>query len=293
MNKNMEELALEIIELQEELENAKKHNKISNLKCNLTKIKAILKIGVAISVVPAAGTVLTLANGWNPYKLNDIEKPMITQTLIDREGNTKQTKGYDLDNKCYLYYYTNWELTNENNYKREIYKYSIKRNDCDKIHDIINNNIEINYNKLNELFNLGTRAPEYEYKAYVSKEELQKGAYIEGVISTADNEDITVVKESVSEHSYLLLIKISIQIIPMIFEFAALGANTYFFENIKEAFDENPDEINEDEIKRKLKAKMLILEKLPLDIERQHKFDEQLSIEQLEKEKTKKLMKML
>ena len=43
MSKKMDELALEIIELQDELEKAKKNNKIINLKCNMKKIKAVLK----------------------------------------------------------------------------------------------------------------------------------------------------------------------------------------------------------------------------------------------------------
>lgn len=41
MSKKMDELALEIIELQDELEKANKNNKIANLKCNMKKIKAV------------------------------------------------------------------------------------------------------------------------------------------------------------------------------------------------------------------------------------------------------------
>ena len=137
MQKNMEELALEIVELQEELESAKKNNKIANLKCNLTKLKAILKIGIAISIVPTAGTIITLANGWNPYKLNDIEKPAIVQTYIDKDGKIEETKGYDLENESYVYYYSNWEQTNEGNYKRYICKYPIQEDDYTKILDLI------------------------------------------------------------------------------------------------------------------------------------------------------------
>lgn len=73
MSKKMDELALEIVELQEQLEKAKKNNKVANLKCNMNKIKAVLKLGFAISAVPAIGTGITLAHGWNPYKLNEEE----------------------------------------------------------------------------------------------------------------------------------------------------------------------------------------------------------------------------
>ena len=80
------DLALEIVQLQDKIREAKKHNKNARLKCNLKKIKALSKIGIAFSAIPLAGTLITCLNGWNPFKLNNEEIPTLITTTIDKDG---------------------------------------------------------------------------------------------------------------------------------------------------------------------------------------------------------------
>ena len=67
MNKQLEDLAVEIVELQEKLEKVQQINKAEKLKCKLEKLKALLKISVAIGAVPIAGTSLNNINGMESF----------------------------------------------------------------------------------------------------------------------------------------------------------------------------------------------------------------------------------
>ena len=105
MSKKTRRLEKEIFKLEEKLKEIENHNKIEKLRCNTKKLDAALKLGITLSIIPTIGTIITISNGWNPYKLNEIEKPAIIQTYVNKEGNIKEKKEYNLENENVIYYY--------------------------------------------------------------------------------------------------------------------------------------------------------------------------------------------
>ena len=158
MDKKLEDLAVEIVELQEKLEEVEEINKYEKRRCKLEKIKAALKLTAAIGAVPIAGTALTTSMGWNPFKLNDEKKTAVITTEIDKEGNIKEEKEYKsawekgtTSEDGTVYYYTKWEKTDNNNYKRLKYVYDIKPESIEKIIDLTRTKNEITKSRMDEL----------------------------------------------------------------------------------------------------------------------------------------------
>ena len=83
MNKKIEEITLEIVELKKQLDQAQKENNRKKTKHLLEKSKAILKIIAAGTAVPIAGTALTTLAGWKPFKLNEEKQNSQTNLIFN------------------------------------------------------------------------------------------------------------------------------------------------------------------------------------------------------------------
>lgn len=195
---------------------------INNLKINKEKIKEILKIGTSIILVPTIGTIITLANKWNPFKLNEKIQTSVITTDIDEFGNIKETKSYSPKDSNYIKYYTKWEHQGEK-YKREKYTYIITEEDIDRISTIIKekkDNETIQKELDGEIKKL---TKEYEYTSIIQE---PNEPYVIARINKIDNTEI--VKETVSEHMTLEISKIIIELVWMALEFRILKEKKFF-----------------------------------------------------------------
>lgn len=287
MNKEEQyNLALEIVKLQDELKEGKKNNKHAKLKYNLKKIGAISKAGAVFSAIPLAGTLITCASGWNPFKLNDQEVPALITTTIDKEGNEteekKYEKGYDTIN---MYYYTAWEKTDNNNYSREVYTYNlISDTDIDSLIELMNPKQEITQERIEELLTKkiadhkdGRRYYyiQEEYIPTVKEEELKRGGYIELQIIKQDKSDIKIQKESKGKHIAMEILKLLIEGLLVLIELGLIYGKTYFFESILEDLKEDPEHIDIKSLELQLKAKQLLFETIPYQSLHQQQIIEQ------------------
>lgn len=272
MNKQLEDLAVEIVELQEKLEKVQQINKAEKLKCKLNKLKAILKLTAAIGAVPIAGTALTTSMGWNPFKLNDEKKTAVITTEIDKEGNIEEEKEYKgafeigtSSEDGTVYYYTKWEKTDNNNYKRTKYVYNMSPKSIDVIIDLTRTGQEITKYRMDELF-YETFNKYTEYRAEVTADELNSSPYVEAIIKRYDNKDIVIRKETADSHAWKEAIKIIIEALLMTIELTILG-QCHFFSLEKYDLTRKPYlNSEEEEIKKKIKAKQLIFETYPYNL---------------------------
>lgn len=272
MNKQLEDLAVEIVELQEKLEKVQQINKAEKLKCKLEKLKALLKISVAIGAVPIAGTALTTSMGWNPFKLNDEKKTAVITTEIDKEGNIEEEKEYKgafeigtSSEDGTVYYYTKWEKTDNNNYKRTKYVYDTSPKSIDVIIDLTSTGQEITKSRMDELFN-ETFNKYTEYRADLTEKEINSSPYVEAIIKRYDNKDIVIRKETADSHAWKEAIKIIIEALLMTIELTILGQR-HFFSLEKYDLTRKPYlNSEEEEIKKKIKAKQLIFETYPYNL---------------------------
>jgi len=272
MNKQLEDLAVEIVELQEKLEKVQQINKAEKLKCKLEKLKALLKISVAIGAVPIAGTALTTSMGWNPFKLNDEKKTAVITTEIDKEGNIKEEKEYKSawekgtsSEDGTIYYYTKWEKTDNNNYKRTKHVYNVSPKSIDVIIDLTKTEKEITKSRMDELFN-ETFNKYTEYRADLTEKEINSLPYIEARIKSFDNEDIVIKKETTESHAGKEVCKIMLEVLFMVIELTILGQRHFFslqkYDLTRKPYL-NPEE---EELKKKIKAKQLIFETYPYNL---------------------------
>lgn len=300
MNKEEQyNLALEIVKLQDELKEGKKNNKHARLKCNLRKIKAISELGIVFSAIPLIGTLITSAAGWNPFKLNDKEIPVLITTTIDKDGNKTEEKDYKEDNECiHVNYYTAWEKTDNNNYSREIYTYSLSMDsDINSLIELMNPSEEINQERLEELIkqriNYHIKYQRYsgmqeEYIPTVKNEDLKRGNYIEITIQKQDKTDVKIIKESIGRHIWFEILKLLIEGMLVAIELKILYYKTDFFENREEDLNEEPYYIDTKRLEQQLKAKQILFETMPYQLLQQEQL---LELPQQTKELQKVLKK--
>lgn len=273
MDKKLEDLAVEIVELQEKLEEVEEINKYEKRRCKLEKLKAALKLTAAIGAVPIAGTALTTSMGWNPFKLNDEKKTAVITTEIDKEGNIKEEKEYKsawekgtTSEDGTIYYYTKWEKTDNNNYKRTKHVYNVSPKSIDVIIDLTKTEKEITKSRMDELFNETTYYKDTEYRADLTEKEINSLPYIEARIKSFDKEDIVIKKETTESHAWKEAGKIIIEALFMVIELTILGER-HFFSLQKYDLTRKPYlNSEEEELKKKIKAKHLIFETYPYNI---------------------------
>lgn len=292
MKKDLEDLALEIVEIQDEIENAKKRNKISNLKCNMKKIKALVKLGITISIVPTIGTIIATTTGNNPFKLNEKEVPALITTTIDEDGKIEEKKDYYYDDyECNkIYYYTEWEKTNKNNYERKKYEYKILKDlPIEIIIDITKNNININQEQLEELlynyeifnYNKSKINFETEIKAYLPKEKNQN-SHISAIINKIDEEDTITRIETKEEHEKKLFFGIAIEMIIMFIPEFIILIISKDLDKIIDELKSKPDIKDIEALEKRLKSRLLLLEQTQYQTIEEKQFEKLL-----EQEKTK------
>ena len=267
------DLALEIVQLQDKIKERKKNNRHARLKCNLKKIGALSKIGIAFSAVPLAGTLITCAAGWNPFKLNDYEATAVVTTTIDKEGNLKEEKEYNsiLDDDgqyTHLEFYTAWNKTDNGNYKREVYSYALydlTKEEIERIY-ILNQNHKLSLEQAEEFITEKIdekKNRNCEYCSEIPKEDIDRAGRITLSIRDRDNEDTKIIKESKTRHVALEIYKIGIEAVLTVLEIAVLYGTTFFFKKRKRELQESPYYIDTKELEQQLKAKQLLFETIP------------------------------
>lgn len=271
----LEELPLDIVRLQKKIEKGKKENKICNLKCNMKKISAISRFSAAVLAIPIAGSIITTVNGWNPFKLNSVERHPVITTHIDNDGNVEQIddKGeYNIES--YLYYYTNWVQTNEGNYKRKKFTYKIDKDDMNKVLSLKGQ--ELSNEKLEELLNIASYNISVDEEFIGSINEEDNIGYIEAVIRKEDESKIIITKETKDEHSEKFLEYLVLEILLMILEFSYLCLLTDYIDKIKEDLKCKPKKVDIEKLEEELAAKRLLFEET-LFLTSHTKFDNELS----------------
>ena len=272
------DLALEIVELQDEIEENKKHNKRARLRCNLKKIGTLSKIGMALTAVPIAGTLITCAAGWNPFKLNEEEMPAIITTTIDRDGKETEKKEYGSPtSKRALSYYTAWEPSKEGNYRREVYEYSLTLSidEAKNMKKLINSTQEMAFEQIEELFRNSSyrihgthhvyESMTEEYMPQLPDTDLNNGGYVELKIIQTDESDTILKKESMGEHVGLFVDIAFLELLIMAIELLVLPF-TKICRKWKEQLQDSPYYINTKASEQELKALQMIFEELPYQI---------------------------
>lgn len=293
------DLALEIVKLQDKINEGKIHNKQARLRCNLGKIKALSKIGIAFSAVPLAGTLITCAAGWNPFKLNEYEAHAVITTTIDKEGKIHENKEYMSDiedgkQHSYLDFYTEWEKTSKENYKREVYLYELRDLTPDEIERIyLLNNSELNIEKIEE-FLKGMNARLYsakdEYCVEIPKEDVGRKGKVQLEVKKIDVEDIKKITESQYRHGFLIEMMILGYLAATAVELGfLLGRN--FFKKIRKELHEKPYYIDTKELEQQQKAKQLLLEAMPYQLLAQQQIIEQQEPQKVLKKEAKRIQK--
>ena len=267
--RELDDLAIEISELQDEIEDKKKINKMNRLRCNMGKIGALSKIGAAFAVVPLSGTLISSACGWNPFKLNDVEVPETIVTTIGRHGETISTHNfYEIEDEDDTYlnveYYTKWDKTNKGNYSRKKYTYKLLTDtDISELVKLVQSGEEISMDRIEELVKKNLITSSVFSKYYSSERE-----YSSVLDESVDNEDYIMInkkeynknklalrKETFEEHMVNEIIKILLEIVCEIIEIYFLYNCTCFFENQKRKLRSFPSYENVRELERKLRAK--------------------------------------
>lgn len=265
------DLALEIVKLQDKINEGKIHNKQARLRCNLGKIKAISKLGMALTAIPLAGTLITFATGWKPSKLNEYDAHAVITTTIDKEGKLHEKKEYmsyieDGTEHSYLEFYTEWEKTPEENYKREVYSYKLNDLTPDEIERIyLLNNSELNIEKIEEFLTeliIKHYPARQEYCVEIPKEDVGRKGKVQLEAKKIDPEDIKTITESIERHYFWIEMMIFGYMIAGGVELGVLLGKNFFKKRGKE-LNESPYYIDTKELEQQLKAKQLLLEAMP------------------------------
>lgn len=236
----MYNLSERMLSLQEQIANGKKENRKIKLKTFGKRTWQVLKAGIALTTVPLVGAGCSLAFGWNPFKISELEKDTCIVTYIDEEGNKLENQTdeiYSSSLKNTITYYDEWSKSDNETYSRKIYKYKVNKESLLSLIGIIQTNKEMSLDLIKDLIveNLTT---DIEISSNVSKEELNKGAYVTGTYYSKNKNKTILVKESVDNHTSIVVFGAIIGACLMVIEGIILAYRTYFFENMKEAFTE-------------------------------------------------------
>ena len=269
MEKQLEDLAIEIYELQQQLELAKRYNKREQVKYALEKTKASLKRASALFAAPVIGTTIATLAGWNLFKYNSEKQYAYTTTTIDKDGNLTEDKKYEGDfekffpSQSNVNYYTQWVKTEDDKYEREKYSYSVSEKDMDKVLELTKTDGVLTEARINQLFP-NCNGVETEERVELTSEELSSPSYIDAMFVQKDKNDYIVAKESDSSHMKKLLLKMLIEICAILIEIEFLEEHTRFFEKIAEAEDKAQPRLRDTvKIKKKLQQKQFLLGVLP------------------------------
>ena len=251
-------LSEKMLALQEQIENAQKDNRKIRFKVFGKRTLQVLKAGVALAAVPTLGTSLLLVVGWNPFKINEIEKDTCIVTYIDEEGNKleNQTKEiYTSSLKNTITYYDAWTKLDNETYLRKIYKYKVNEESLLSLIGIIQTNKEMSLDLIEDLI-VEKLITDIEISSNVSEEELNKGAHFTATYYSDNENETILVRESDNEHVGGVMLMLVIEMILMAIEGLILYCSTYFFENIKDTFTEKISLENVELLKQQLEKVM-------------------------------------
>lgn len=270
--RELDDLAIEISELCEEIEKKKSKNKKRRLEYNLKKLKHFAKIGAIFSIVPLGGTLISCAMGWNPFKLNDVEIPETSIMTVDRDGNTSVEQSYledskDEDQYLLINYYTKWDETKSGNYCRMKYTYELALDsDIMNLVDLIQSGQEVNRDKIEALVenNLkrsgGLKKYSSSVREYVPSldENEENKNYFEIEKRKINSGSYIIEKETIGAHMSIEIQKLFLEALFMFFEYGFLYECTYIlddFDNYKPVYD------NIYRLQRELNAKQRLFNK--------------------------------
>lgn len=243
MNNNQKEyeLAEKMESLRKQIETGKKDNKKIKFKTFGKRTLQILKLGTAIVFIPAITSGGCIAFGWNPYKLNSPEESTSIVSYIDSKGNKSEYETntpYTAEHIDIITYYDTWKELDNGSYSRDIYRYKATSDSLLELVGILQTTDEISLKSVEKLISENL-TKEIEIKDSLTREELEKGSYIEGVYYNKNNDKKVIVKETEEHHANSLLGFVAINILLMLIEFLVLINGTYFFENFSSAFTNN------------------------------------------------------
>lgn len=261
MNKKIEEITLEIVELQNQLDQAQKEKNKKKIKHLLEKSKAILKIIAAGTTVPIAGTALTTIAGWNPFKLNEEKQYSYVTINIDKDGNIVGDKTYRgnfelKEPKEEIYYYTEWK-SKDNRYERNKYIYRASEKDIKQVLEMIKSDSEITNDEIQKKFIRIDTATEYSKD--LTEPEINAPSYVEALFEKRNTEDSIQAQETPLSHNNKLMIKIITELILILTINTYISSHTDYFKKIEETLNkEKPESKNIEKIKKKLIEKQIL-----------------------------------
>lgn len=269
--KEMDDLIIEISELSDQIEEAKKKNKKKRLHCNMEKIAALTKIGTAFTIVPLAGTLVCCTFGWNPFKLNDKKVSKLITTTIDRDGNEVVQEEYiefKEENYFTLNYYTKWKENDNGNYIRIKYEYRLaSETEINELVSLMKSGQDITRDRVEELVKGYLKDSIGLWKRYHSSddeitvvidEDYENKNNIEISWKKIDESDYIFQKEDLNKHVDWFLFYAFVDAFLMLIELGILRDNTYFFEHQKSKLNSRPDLINIRKLQRELDEKQRI-----------------------------------
>lgn len=251
-------LSERMLSLQEQIKDAQKENRKIKFKVFGKRALQVLKAGIALTAVPAVGASLLLAAGWNPFKINEMEKETCIVTYIDEEGNKLEDQTdeiYSSSLKNTITYYDEWSKSDNETYSRKIYKYKVNEESLLSLIGIIQTNKEMSLDLIEDLI-VEKLITDIEISSNVSEEELNKGAHFTATYYSDNENETILVRESDNEHVDGVMLMLVIEMILMAIEGLILYCSTYFFENIKDTFTEKISLENVELLKQQLEKVM-------------------------------------
>ena len=246
----------EIEDLQKEI----KYINLKNLKIEITKnfkisLRSIQCIAPYVLTAGITAGAFKMAGGGFPFYYGDtFQKNSHKMKEIDNLGNIRTEQQYDAfeNSGNTLYYYSPWQLENDNLYKRNIEIYELK----DITEEDILNILQKEELKLSDIFG-DPISKKKETKNKISDEELAKNAYFQAVIYSEDENDYIICQETAEENIGTTILYIFmtffLELIPL---FIRSDISKFNFDECVSEIKAKYQQINVEDLKRKLEIKM-------------------------------------
>lgn len=168
-------------------------------------------------------------------------------TCVDESGNESKyniEEVYNKELKDTISYYNTWNKSSDDLYYRYVYKYTTSREDMDELISILKNSDKITLSDIKSV--IGEKIIiDIEYSSSATISELNKRPHIKAQYYNENKHKLVAHKETSKEHNKMLIPAAVIAVIVELVIAFILQESTYFFCDVRNAFQ---DSVNESEL---------------------------------------------
>jgi len=290
----LDDLISQKAEKEVELERIQDRNQKEKRNVRITRITSSAKLLGILAICPAVLTGFSCVIGFSPFKRDERKIKASNVFEIDEKGLQTESVEFDQDYSSYVYYYDAWKPTDNGNYSRTVYKYSVDSSqiNLDNIILLSKDNNKITTERLKEILKnaIYSTSESEEIKPSLTDEEKEMQGHIGAVIKEKDLENIKSVPESAASNGLTIGIIAFISILVDVIIFAYSYDECCGVDELIDDIFDTPDYLDEQDVKRAI----AILEKKIgeyklLELERQ--FDN-IENQSTEKQEPQKMLRM-